>query len=93
MTIFIGNFVFFSALQIIFSYPLPCPFPNRYLRFNIDSDLAIVQLQETPHKCRPFQDESCDEEVEAHTTERVLPQEGHQEPETDEDHDMDILEY
>lgn len=56
-------------------------------------DLAFVHaVEEALHQRGPLQRESCDQEVEAHTTEAVPLQKGHEEAETDEDHHMNVLE-
>lgn len=58
-----------------------------------DVDLASVHaVEEALHQRGPLQGKRCDQEVEAHATEAVLLQKGHEEAETDEDHHMNILE-
>lgn len=44
------------------------------------------------HEKSPLETEGRNQEVEAHTTEAVALQEGHEEAESNKNHDMDILE-
>lgn len=58
-----------------------------------DVDLAPVHaVEEALHQSGPLQRKSCDQEVEAHATEAVALQEGHEEAKPDEDHHVNILE-
>lgn len=58
-----------------------------------DVDFAMMQaVEEALHEGGPLQGKGCDQEVEAHAAEAVALQEGHEEAEADEDHDVHILE-
>lgn len=60
---------------------------------DVDFDLAILQMPEALHEQAPLQTESGQKHVDAHAAEAVSLQEGHQEPEADEDHDVNILKH
>lgn len=70
---------------------------NIYLRLYAELDMLVslrVNLVETSsHDSTPLSYKSSDEKVVADCTITILFQEGHQESETDIDHDMDILEH
>lgn len=70
---------------------------NLYLRLYTELDMLVslrVNLVETSrHDGTPLSYKSSDEEVVADRTIAILLQEGHQESETDIDHDMNILEH
>lgn len=60
---------------------------------DVDFDLAVVQVPDALHEETPLQAERRQEQVDAHAAEAVPLQEGHQEAEADEDHDVDVLKH
>lgn len=56
-------------------------------------DLPMGQtMEEALHECCPLQSKGCNEEVEANTAKAISLQECHQEPKTNENHHVYILE-
>lgn len=49
-------------------------------------------MEEALHECCPLQSKGCNEEVEANTAKAISLQECHQEPKTNENHHVYILE-
>lgn len=60
---------------------------------DVDFDLAVLQVPEALHEEAPLQAEGSQEQVDAHTAEPVSLQEGHEEAEADEDHDVNVLKH
>lgn len=58
-----------------------------------DFDLAVFHVPDALHEEAPLQAEGSQEQVDAHAAEAVSLEEGHQEAEADEDHDVDILKH
>lgn len=58
-----------------------------------DFDLAVLQVPQALHEEAPLQSEGGQEQVDAHAAEAISLEEGHEEPEANEDHDMNILEH
>lgn len=58
-----------------------------------DFDLAVLQVPQALHEEAPLQPKGSQEQVDAHAAEAVALEEGHEEPEANEDHDMNILEH
>ena len=59
-------------------------------------DLAVLgfaHVEEAGHEGGPLEDERRDEEVDPNRSKPVPLQEGHEEPETNKDHHVDILEH
>lgn len=56
-------------------------------------DFAIVKgVEKSLDEDRPLEGKSSDQKIESHPTEAVALQEGHQEAEAEENHDVDVLE-
>ena len=64
-----------------------------YLRLNINKYLVVMEMKKAAHKRRPLNDKSANEEVEANGGKAIALQKGHQEAETDEHHNVHILEH
>lgn len=65
------------------------------LPFYSNGDLSgggVQRVEPALHEKSPLQTKGTDQEVEAHTAEAVAFQEGHEETESNKDHDVDILE-
>lgn len=60
---------------------------------DVDFDLAVIQVPETLHEEAPLQPKGSQEQVDTHTAEPISLEEGHKEPEANEDHDVDILKH
>lgn len=60
---------------------------------DIDFDLAVLHVPEALHEEAPLQAEGSQEQVDAHAAEPVSLQEGHEEAEADEDHDVNVLKH
>lgn len=69
------------------------PLPLINSRVKVDQDVAVMKMEEPVDEDGPLQAEGRDHEVEAYRAKTVALQEHHQEAETDEDHDVDILEH
>ncbi len=60
---------------------------------NVDFSGGVVEgVEPALHKKSPLKTERGDQEVEAHAAEAVAFQEGHEETESNKDHDVDVLE-
>lgn len=67
----------------------------RALPFHSDCNFSgsrVEGVEPALHEKSPLQTEGGDQEVEAHTTEAVAFQKGHEESESNKDHDVDVLE-
>lgn len=62
-------------------------------RVQVDQDEAVMKMEEPVDEDGPLEAQGRDHEVEAHRAEAVALQEHHEEAETDEDHDVDVLEH
>lgn len=60
---------------------------------DVDFDLAVLHVPEALHEEAPLQAEGSQEQVDAHAAEPVSLQEGHEEAEADEDHDVNVLKH
>ncbi|KAG7222716.1 hypothetical protein INR49_026325, partial [Caranx melampygus] len=58
-----------------------------------DQDCSCAEVPDTLHEEAPLQAERSQEQVDAHAAEAVSLEEGHQEAEADEDHDVDVLKH
>ena len=83
-----------GLLHCIWSLPLFLNKNNKsHLLVNWDLDPSIVQMQEARHESRPLNDKSTDHKVEANRWKAIAFEESHQVTETDEHHNVDILEH
>lgn len=60
---------------------------------DVDFELATFHVPDALHEEAPLQPKSSQEQVDTHTAEPISLQEGHKEPEANEDHDVDILKH
>lgn len=68
-------------------------FINAHSRVDIDNDFVVVQMEEAIDEERPLQARRGHQEVDPDGGKSILLQESHQESETDENHDVYILEH
>lgn len=64
-----------------------------HLHSDVNVVLPITEIKESMDQEWPLNDESSQQQVQADSSEAITSKESHQEAETDEDHDMDILEH
>lgn len=60
---------------------------------NAYCELISMVMKEATHKRRPLDGDGCQEHVQPHAAEPVAPQEHHEKPKANEDHDVYVLKH
>lgn len=68
-------------------------FFSRDILEDVDFNLAMIHVPDSLHEEAPLQTEGSQEQVDSHAAEPIFLEERHQEPKTDEDHDVDVLKH